>query len=450
MCFVSSPWSSIVRFAQILRFVIFTEEEVPYSAIEERRTRVMQLWWYLGDGTVRIFEPRACISSLRETDRQTRFRLLHSKLCRRFMNLLAGEDNSGLIQGEFFARNPPPTLDDGRPLELEDLAPVGVAFPLFGRQFVVADADRWTRDWFQREANVDLGPAVPIPATYHHAPTARQHDRFRPTKVSLDAGFQENAALGFYSRAPDTRGRFMQNRGKVLRFECVEDRRNQPFGDVLVMALHFFLEDDTMEIVFPLQENTGRGDFSKLLKRQRVPRLDPGPASQVGPDATRRRLGILSPDESRQEEADAAQQRARNSRYRSSPGSWSGTFVSPITGEPLYHARTAGGDRKEPGKVTINPLQSHPEPSITHITPDLLLVGETIHVFGHALFLRRADVRRLFSVVVSHVSLSCELLQLDCALSRFFLRFRSCSRLPSNGMRKRWGWTSEATGTTLR
>jgi hypothetical protein len=72
--------------------------------------------------------------------------------------------------------------------------------------------------------------------------------------VSQDRGFETNAALGFYSRAPDVRGRFEQARGRVLRFEGLLDQRRGSAGragDLLVVAVHYFLEDETMEIICP-------------------------------------------------------------------------------------------------------------------------------------------------------------------------------------------------------
>lgn len=44
--------------------MIFTEEDVEYSPIEESRVRLMYLWWYLSDGTMRILEPSASLKTL--------------------------------------------------------------------------------------------------------------------------------------------------------------------------------------------------------------------------------------------------------------------------------------------------------------------------------------------------------------------------------------------------
>jgi len=45
---------------------------------------------------------------------------------------------------------------------------------------------------------------------------------------------------------------YLENSRKVLRFFCVWDDRNSLQGDRRPYRLHFFLEDDTVEVLFLL------------------------------------------------------------------------------------------------------------------------------------------------------------------------------------------------------
>ncbi|KAA0164031.1 hypothetical protein FNF31_02580 [Cafeteria roenbergensis] len=390
--------------AETLRFRVFFEEEVIGSAIERSRARVLQLWWYHATGEVRLFEPR--------------------------------QDNAGLVQGEFLRKSKVSlvTEDGTRPLELSDLACAGAVIRIASPPLTLTlmDADAYSRRWLAANGRAPFGDPIPAPASYSHPPTRRVHDWARPTTVAHDRGFETNAALGFFSRSPDARGRFEAARGRVLRFEGLLDERSGPAGatgDLVVVALHYYLEDETVEVIAPEAKNSGRGT-TKLLSRQRVPRakedLAPAglsrpsaivPPPELGPAAaaprtrpataggasaatpalpprpptrggaaasaepTRHRIGLLSPAEAAAEARASHAAHRGQARYRFSPGSWSGTYVSPITGTPLYGA---GGvaDALDSGAARA---------PVTHVTPDLLRAGSWITVFGKRIWLRRAD-----------------------------------------------------------
>jgi len=95
---------------QVLRFKIFTSEHILHSHIESERTRVMVLEYYPQDYTIRVYEP--------------------------------DEDNSGLWGGDFAKRHSP-TYADGSPVALGNIARAGAQIEVHGREFVVADADRF-------------------------------------------------------------------------------------------------------------------------------------------------------------------------------------------------------------------------------------------------------------------------------------------------------------------
>uniref|UniRef100_A0A6U6BWX9 DM10 domain-containing protein n=1 Tax=Guillardia theta TaxID=55529 RepID=A0A6U6BWX9_GUITH len=69
----------------------------------------------------------------------------------------------------------------------------------------------------------------------------------------------------------DRRRRFLDFNRKVLRFYCMWDDRERLYGERRPFTLHFYLEDDTVEICEIHMPNDGRGSFSKMLRRQKLP-----------------------------------------------------------------------------------------------------------------------------------------------------------------------------------
>ena len=58
---------------------------------------------------------------------------------------------------------------------------------------------------------------------------------------------------------------------KVLRFYCLWDDRNSIYGERRPFVLHFYLEDDTVEVCEVHLPNDGRDSFPKMLRRQKLP-----------------------------------------------------------------------------------------------------------------------------------------------------------------------------------
>ena len=62
---------------------------------------------------------------------------------------------------------------------------------------------------------------------------------------------------------------------QVLRFYCIWDDRQRLFGDRQPFRLHYFLEDDTVEILEEPQSNSGRDAFPIFLRRTPLPKVCP-------------------------------------------------------------------------------------------------------------------------------------------------------------------------------
>ena len=66
------------------------------------------------------------------------------------------------------------------------------------------------------------------------------------------------------------------------------------FGDQREMELHYFLADDTIEIVDKIPPNSGRDAVSIFLHRTCLPKV-PIPVYQPGTQATRTLLNVFGP-----------------------------------------------------------------------------------------------------------------------------------------------------------
>ena len=60
---------------------------------------------------------------------------------------------------------------------------------------------------------------------------------------------------------------------QVLRFYCIWDDRQRLFGDRQPFRLHYFLEDDTVEILEEPANNSGRDPFPIFLRRTPLPKV---------------------------------------------------------------------------------------------------------------------------------------------------------------------------------
>ena len=69
---------------------------------------------------------------------------------------------------------------------------------------------------------------------------------------------------------------WLENNKKVLRFYCVWDNRQGMYGDRRPYVLHYFLEDDTVEILEVHDSNNGLDPYPQFLKRGLMPKVCAG------------------------------------------------------------------------------------------------------------------------------------------------------------------------------
>lgn len=241
---------------KVLRFYGYFKETITESNIENHRIRKVILYYYLEDDSMHIAEPR--------------------------------QDNSGIPQGVFVKRHKL-TKDDGGFFTPPDFS-VGMEVSIYGRSYYLVDADAFTRDWYRSNLNVDLSEPLPYPDD----PVDKYRTQFGLTRNTGRDGTTQRmddfknyieARLGKATHLleKDMLRKFIENNKKVLRFWCIWDDRQSMYGDRRPYVLHYFLENDTIEILEVHDSNNGRDPFPAFLRRSQLPKVQVRSATGLNP-----------------------------------------------------------------------------------------------------------------------------------------------------------------------
>ena len=228
---------------KVLRFDAYVREDVPTIPNEGYRIRNFTIYYFLVDDSIRIGETK--------------------------------QENSGLAQGIFLKRHrvprsassaplttnrstnsEPPASPSARPrgkfVSWEDFH-IGAEVEIYGKSFVVTDCDSFTRNFYAAKG-LPQGQPVPVPTDPY-------------------LGHRHGAGPRVAAKNPDDqRARFLASNKRVLRFFCVWDDRKNIYGARRPFVLHYFLEDDTVEICEVHMPNDGHHSFPKFLRRQQLPK----------------------------------------------------------------------------------------------------------------------------------------------------------------------------------
>lgn len=233
---------------QVLRFYGFFREKVQENGHDTLRTRRVVLCFYLSDCAISISEPRIA--------------------------------NSGMAQGEFMKRTVA-TKPNGSSFTPEDFR-IGGELRLYGRVFHIVDCDDATRTYYEEAIGRPLESSRRYPDDHSsHA------DEIEAIKTKLRA---KTTAI-VESKAEAVR-KFHENSQKVLRFYLSWQDPHPLYPETRKYILHYYLCDDTIEIVEPKEERerVGRGHFAVLLSRRRVMKDDKMMAIQALPEHPKGRL----------------------------------------------------------------------------------------------------------------------------------------------------------------
>eukprot|EP01116_Phalansterium_solitarium_P009858 TRINITY_DN241_c0_g1_i11.p1 TRINITY_DN241_c0_g1~~TRINITY_DN241_c0_g1_i11.p1 ORF type:complete len:574 (-),score=256.51 TRINITY_DN241_c0_g1_i11:254-1975(-) len=216
-----------------LAFEAYYHEKVQYSASETSRVRRVTICYFLRDQSIMINEKR--------------------------------DPNSGLPQGivlkrQRVSRSGMAAVGNEDVLRPRDFA-VGSDVVLFARSYHVYDADFFTRTYFYDNEHLELDDPEPVPDDSN---TLRKKQLLETKSLPpVSGGTPDKLQLK----------KFLENDKRVLRFFSYwDDRANAAaFGQLRKFQLHFFLADDSLQIVEDIKPNSGVLPAPVFMRRTKPP-----------------------------------------------------------------------------------------------------------------------------------------------------------------------------------
>mmetsp|Transcript_42522 Transcript_42522/g.104726 ORF Transcript_42522/g.104726 Transcript_42522/m.104726 type:complete len:627 (+) Transcript_42522:74-1954(+) len=235
---------------KVLRYECYFKEAVVESNDENYRVRRCVMLLYLLDGSMQVSEPKL--------------------------------ENSGIPQGEgkgaVFIKRHRIAKPDGSFVSMADLA-VGGNVTLYGRTFHLTDADAFTREFVERVEGRVEGPAEETPLDPYNTmratkkeQTVRNQKYFHPRPSEDDLMRYMEAKLGASTAqlGGDKLGKFLRHDRQVLRFFLAWDDRGRMYGELRPFTLHYYLQDDEVEILEVRRANSGRDPFPAFVKKGKL------------------------------------------------------------------------------------------------------------------------------------------------------------------------------------
>eukprot|EP00118_Oscarella_pearsei_P002935 m.12276 g.12276 ORF g.12276 m.12276 type:complete len:731 (+) comp23948_c0_seq3:84-2276(+) len=232
---------------QVLRFYAYFQEAVHELRDERYRIRNCLIYFYLEDDSIEVIEPKV--------------------------------KNSGIPQGTLIRRHriPLPPPDDDKFYTVEHFA-ISKEISLYSRTFKITDCDQFTRRFLAKLGN-KMGSDLILPVD----PYAKRRQDMKESMQPLRP----------YEKH-DTLKQFLENDRQVLRFFGIWDDTDNMFGDSRELVVHYFLADDTVEVLERVPANAGRDAGPVFLRRSRLPK-SPVPLPQPGEIANRTVLNVFGP-----------------------------------------------------------------------------------------------------------------------------------------------------------
>ncbi|KAK6187064.1 hypothetical protein SNE40_006312 [Patella caerulea] len=207
---------------KVLRFNGYFTQTIIESPDETYRVRPIELYYYLEDDTIAVFEPHV--------------------------------ENSGMPQGKLIKRQKLPKDDEGGTYHWRDIN-IGMNLTFYGKIFKIVNCDQFTQNFLESEGII-VNPLEPVPTD----PYIEQ----RKTASALKT-FSTPSSF-------DKTRQFLELDRKVLRLFCLWDDQDSMFGELRPFILHYYLVDDTLEIREVHKPNDGRDPFPVLIGRHKVPK----------------------------------------------------------------------------------------------------------------------------------------------------------------------------------
>jgi len=234
---VADPPAWLKHDRQCLRFFAFFQEPVHENPNENYRIRHCTIYFYLEDGTMQINEPKV--------------------------------ENSGVPQGAFVKRHriPKPKEVGGGFYTPADIK-CGINLTIYSKTLRIISCDSFTK-WFYDNSLLDIGQLEEPPVdSFQELEHKKKMDLSQMGGVTRDVvEGKEYTELSLGGARKNVKiQQFLANDRKVLRFNVYWDDPTR-YGSRQYFVLHYFLSDDTVEILGAYPRNSGRDPYPQFYKR---------------------------------------------------------------------------------------------------------------------------------------------------------------------------------------
>jgi len=226
-------WDVLDR--HVLRFYGYFQENVPEANMENSRSRLLTIMYYLEDDTCHITEKK--------------------------------QDNSGMPQGQLIRRHRFPSANGGY-VSWQDLR-VGSELVVYGRVIALTDCDPYTRTYYVSVGMDQDGPYDAPLDSFALTQLSLKAEKPRGAPKSFESNYREAMLGGGHVNADMQQ--FMEWDRKVCRFFAVHDDVSSPLFERRPFVLLYFLADNTVEIREQYPANCGRDKFAIFFRRAKIP-----------------------------------------------------------------------------------------------------------------------------------------------------------------------------------
>jgi hypothetical protein len=193
-------------------------------------------------------------------------------------------ENSGIPQGTFVKRHRIPKVGGGF-YTYQDLKN-GMNISIYARIFRITGCDDFTRAFFQNALNRDPGQEEVQPMDQFTATGIDEAQRtMSPQSREIAESKEYNELAHGGNRKNLKLQQYLENDRKVLSFKCYWDDPTR-YGSRMYYTMHYYLADDTVEMLDSLARNSGRDPYPVFWRRAPLrwnPHVSPAP-------------GMLEPD----------------------------------------------------------------------------------------------------------------------------------------------------------
>lgn len=230
-----------------LTFQAYFEELAEKGDGHELRVRKCNIYYFLENGTMAIVEKP--------------------------------QTNSGIPQGTLVRRGIV-HKPDGTPFGPEDLR-LGDEILVYGRRYKLVDCDAATRKYMRRNHSISESAALNVPADDYEEfrkTIQKSHDAsgsgWGQFNIKKNDGTRyQQAKMGCNPDANKGKEGFIRYGDKTLQFLCIWDNTHTMYGDKVQFSVVYHLCDDTFEIYSLPGAGGNKEQFSRLLKRSKLPKM---------------------------------------------------------------------------------------------------------------------------------------------------------------------------------